>query len=335
MAKSAQTVNMKSPIKPIAHNQQRGARFQAAPGLDANALELFARVVQAGSFAQAARQLGLTRAAVSRRIAAIEAQAGHVLLARTTRSLGLTEPGRRLAQRARAVLEASEAARGALRASHAGLAGRLRITAVPSFGRTVLVPLLADFRRLNPSVSFELLFTDRRVDLLREGVDVAFRITHEPPQDWVALPLMPLRVSAYAAPSMASALGSPAELSELPLLVLGAAREAADLTWQRLSGDGPPCSHSVGPNVAAFSVDMESLTALARHGLGVLLAPSYCVGEACRTGALIDLLPGWHLPVPEGDAVLALTLAHPQVSEAARALVRHCADALQAEHLKA
>lgn len=320
---------MNSPIKPSGGHRQGAARFQAAPGLDANALELFARVVQAGSFAQAARQLGLTRAAVSRRMAAIEAQAGHVLLARTTRSLGLTEPGRRLAQRARAVLEASEAARGALRASHAALAARLRITAVPSFGRAVLVPLLADFRRLHPGVSFELLFTDRRVDLLREGVDVAFRITREPPLDWVAQPLMPLRVSAFAAPGMTPVLQSPADLSELPLLVLGAARETVSLSWQRSQGEGPPCTHEVGPQVVAFSADMDSLAALACRGTGVLLAPTYCVAEACRTGALIDLLPGWHLPVPEGDTVLALTLPHPLVSEAARALVRHCADALQ------
>jgi DNA-binding transcriptional LysR family regulator len=110
-------------------------RFMAqALALDANALELFARVVQAGSFAAAARRLGQTRAAVSRRIAAIEAQIGQPLLVRSTRSLALTEAGRRLAQRARAVLDAADAARGALRASKAGLAGRLRITAPSQFG---------------------------------------------------------------------------------------------------------------------------------------------------------------------------------------------------------
>jgi molybdenum-dependent DNA-binding transcriptional regulator ModE len=129
------------------HDQRRRS---AALALDANALELFARVAAAGSFAEAARRLGQTRAAVSRRIAAIEALAGQPLMARTTRSLGLTEAGRRLAQRARAVQEAADAARGALRASRAGLAGRLRVTAAPSFGRAVLAPLLARFRERHP-----------------------------------------------------------------------------------------------------------------------------------------------------------------------------------------
>ncbi len=320
---------MKSPIKGAEPQPERGERFRPTPGLGANSLELFARVVQAGSFAQAARHLGLTRAAVSRRIAAIEQQAGQVLFARTTRSLGLTEPGRRLAQRARAVLETSEAARSVLRASSAALAGRLRITAVPSFGRSVLVPLLADFRQLNPGVSFELLFSDRRVDLLREGVDVAFRITRQPPQDWVAQPLMPLRVSAYAAPGAYTPLEDPSGVADLPLLLLGSARDSARLVWQRRDhSDGPTVAWSAGEFVVAFSEDMECLLSMAQAGCGVVLAPDYCVTQAVADGRLIDLLPNWQLAIPEGDQVLALTLPYPMVSEAARTLVRFCAERL-------
>ncbi len=303
-----------SPIKPSP------PRFQAAPGLDANALELFARVVQAGSFAQAARQLGLTRAAVSRRIASIEAQAGQTLLARTTRSLGLTEPGRRLAQRAKAVLEASDAARAALRASSAALAGRLRITAVPSFGRAVLVPLLADFRKAHPGVQFELLFTDRRVDLLREGVDVAFRITRSPPDDWVAESLMPFRVGAYAAPGGALRPNAPSDLRGQPLLLLGQAREALSLDWRAANGD--TVRLVLDGQACTFSEDMDSLVGLARAGSGVVLAPDYCVTQDLVDGRLVDLLPDWTLPVAEGSAVMALTLPHPLVGEAARTLVR-------------
>ncbi len=288
--------------------------------MDANALELFARVVQAGSFAQAARQLGLTRAAVSRRIASIEAQAGQRLLARTTRSLGLTEPGRRLAQRAKAVLDASDAARAVLRANSAALAGRLRITAVPSFGRAVLVPLLAAFQRANPGVQFELLFTDRRVDLLREGVDVAFRITHLPPEDWVAEPVLPFQVGAYAAPGVGTVLAEPSALGHLPLLLLGQARESVRLRWHASQGTGVPVDVDV--RHATFSEDMDSLVGLSRAGCGVVLAPDYCVANDLESGALRPVLPGWHLPVAEGAAVMALTLPHPLAGEAARGLVR-------------
>lgn len=298
--------------------------FSRPVELDANALELFARVVQAGSFAQAARRLGQTRAAVSRRIAAMEAQLGQPLLARTTRSLGLTEAGRRLAQQARAVLEATEAARGALRASQADLAGRLRITAVPNFGRTVLLPLLAAFRELHPGISYELLFTERRVDLLREGVDIAFRITKKPPEDWVATPLLPFKVGAYARPDRFAALPGPAGLAELPLLLLGVARDGPKpLAWRRdtqtLSVDG---------NGLIYSEDMDSLVGLALAGAGVVLAPDYAVRDALGDGRLIELLPGWSLQLTEGYLVQALTLALPLAPASARALVNFVAERL-------
>lgn len=296
------------------------SQFRPQLGLDANALELFARVVQAGSFAQAARQLGLTRAAVSRRMASIEAQAGHKLLARTTRSLGLTEPGRRLAQRAQAVLDASEAARAALRASGAALAGRLRLTAVPSFGRAVLVPLLAEFQREHPGVQFELLFTDRRVDLLSEGVDVAFRITRQPPEDWVAERLMPLRVGAYAAPDAKGPWDGPGDLAQQTLLILGPARDELALTWQ--AADGRRLEQVLAGRRCTFSVDLDSLVGLARAGFGVVLAPDYCVAADLSAGTLLNRLPDWHLPWAEGSEIMALTLPHPLVSEAARTLVR-------------
>lgn len=120
--------------------------------LDASALDLFARIVAAGSFAQAARELGQTRAAVSRRVALIEQALGQPLFARTTRALGLTEAGRRLAAQARVVAEATAAARQGFRAigSGAGLGGTLRITAVPTFGHNALAPLLAQFQALHP-----------------------------------------------------------------------------------------------------------------------------------------------------------------------------------------
>jgi DNA-binding transcriptional LysR family regulator len=305
---------MKEPI--------RARIFDRQPELDANALELFARVVQAGSFAQAARRLGQTRAAVSRRIAAMEEQLGQPLLARTTRSLGLTETGRRLAQQARAVLEAAESARGALRASQADLAGRLRITAVPNFGRTVLVPLLAAFREQHPGISYELLFTDRRVDLLREGVDIAFRITKKPPEDWVAQPLLPFRVGAYARPDrFGGPLQSPAELAALPLLLLGLAREqATPLAW--LAGERREIVDAQG---MSYSEDLDSLIGLALAGMGVVLAPDYGVAEPVKAGRLVDLLPGWSLQITEGYTVQALTLPLPLASASARALVRFVA----------
>lgn len=303
----------------------RERRRSAQLALDANALELFARVVAAGSFAEAARRLGLTRAAVSRRIASIEAQAGVTLIARTTRSLGLTEAGRRLAASARGVLDAAEAARRGVRSGRASLEGLLRITAVPSFGRAVLVPLLARFQARHPGVRFELLFTDRRIDLLREGVDVAFRITRRPPEDWLAQPVMPLRVGAYAVAD--APLPGPAALVRQRCLLLAPAADAVPLRW-RHDARGEVVEALVLPAVCGD--DMDSLIALARAGGGVVFTPDYCVAADVQAGRLIDMLPGWRLPVAEGDWVQALTLPLATAGRTARELVRFVREACAA-----
>ncbi|WP_374657860.1 LysR family transcriptional regulator [Inhella sp.] len=309
-------------------------RFQTQGSpLDANALELFARVVQAGSFAAAARRLGQTRAAVSRRIAAIEAQIGQPLLARTTRSLALTEAGRRLAQRARAVLEAADAARGALRASKAGLAGRLRITALSQFGRNELLPLVAEFGAAHPGLRFELLFTDRRIDLLREGVDLAFRLTRKPPEDFVARPLLPVRIKAYARPGLLPLLDEPRALADAPLLLLGASRdELLRLRWLPSDPSGGLAASDglVDVQGQVFSDDLDSLVGLALAGCGVVLAPDYSVRRQLAAGDLVDVLPRWQLPIPEGDCIQALTLPTPLAPESARAFVKFVAARLGA-----
>ncbi|MEY4863372.1 MAG: hypothetical protein RLZ51_1467 [Pseudomonadota bacterium] len=310
---SSHSASKKEPIDP--------PRFKAqALALDANALELFARVVQAGSFAAAARRLGQTRAAVSRRIATIEAQIGQPLLVRSTRALALTEAGRRLAQRARAVLDAADAARGALRASKAGLAGRLRITAPSQFGPNVLLPLLAEFGAAHPGLRFELLFTDRRIDLIREGIDVAFRLTRRLPEDFVAQPLLPVRIGAYARPGLLPPLDSPSQLAGAPLLVMGASRDdLVTLRWMHC--DAAQASVHVEAEVHVFSDNLGSLVGLALAGCGVVLAPDYSVRHLLDSGQLIDLLPNWQLPIPNGDTIQALTLPLPMAPESARAFV--------------
>lgn len=297
------------------------SRLTAADAaLDANALELFARIAQAGSFAQAARDLGLTRAAVSRRVAAIEAAVGLALFARSTRSLGLTEAGRRLHARARAVHEAAEGARLALRSQRDQLGGTLRISAPLSFGRHVLAPLLARFQALHPALRYELLVTDRRVDLLREGLDLAFRITERPPEDWVVQPVLRFAVRAYGAAGQ-TVLPGPQALAELPCLLIGQSEEARAGSW--LHDDG--AAEAVMLQAAAWGNDMDSLLEMARHGAGIVLLPDFCVGPA---SGLVDLLPGWRLRVDQGEWVHALTLPVPVGSETARALVRFVRETL-------
>ncbi len=313
-----------------------GRRRQTAAeeALDANALELFARIAQAGSFAQAARELGLTRAAISRRIAAIESAVGLALFARSTRSLGLTEAGRRLHARARAVRDAAESARLALRHTRDQLDGTIRISATAGFGRHVLAPLLARFQALHPAVRYELFFTDRRVDLLREGLDIAFRVTSKPPESWVAHPVLKFEVRAYGHPRQPPLL-NPQELAAAPMLLLGQGEEPFAGQWQHEDGR----REDVTLQASAWGSDLDGLVALARHGAGVVIAPDFCVepvtalsdGDDVADGdvaqPLQNLLPGWRLLVGL-DAVQALTLPLPAGSETARALVRFVRDGL-------
>lgn len=291
----------------------RYRRTVTEAALDANALELFARIAAAGSFAAAARELGLTRAAVSRRIAAIEAAVGLALFARSTRSLGLTEAGRRLHARAKLVREAAEGARLALRSTRDQLGGTLRISATPSFGRHVLAPLLARFQALHPALRYELFFTDRRVDLLREGLDLAFRITARPPEDWVAQPVRHFAVRAYGLPPL---LGDPQALPQRPLLLLGQHEEPLASHW--LHDEDAGRRESLMLQACTWGSDIESLLAMARAGAGVVMAPDFCVPPG---DVLVDLLPGWRLTVAEGEWVQALTLPAPAASETARAFV--------------
>lgn len=290
------------------------------PSLDADALELFARVARAGSFSLAAQQAGQTRAAVSRRIAYMEQRTGQSLFLRTTRSLTLTATGRRLLPHALAVLDAADQARGTLTSVHAGLAGSLRITSLPSFGTTVLPTLLLKFRALHPEVNYDLILSDRRVDLQREGVDIAFRVTRKPPPDWVARPFLQFHVRAYGAPGSWAPVAHPEALTSAPLLLLGPVSMNPEMHWVRRDGsDAVICARAPA---AVQSDDLTVLVRLAEGGMGVVLAPSYCVRDAVAAGRLVELLPDWDLDIRQGNTVQLLTLPRPQLSAVARAFAK-------------
>ncbi len=295
--------------------------------LDANALDLFARIVAAGSFARAARGLGLTRAAVSRRVAAIEAALGQPLFTRTTRALGLTAGGRALAAQARVVAEATDAARLGLRARGEGLAGTLRVTSVPTFAHSVLPPLLARFGALHPALRIELSLTHRRVDLVREDVDVAFRITRRPPPGWVARAVLPFTVQAWARPREGLPFAGPQALAEERCLLLSNPVDRVGLHWRHI--DGRTLEMPLSPAVVAD--DLATLVALAVAGDAVVFAPDFSVAADVAAGRLADALPGWQLQLAEGDTVFALTLPPPALPAAARALLNFIGEALGAQ----
>lgn len=296
-------------------------RFQAR--LDANALELFARVNEAGSFAAAGRQLGVTRAAISSRIAAIETQIERPLFVRHSRALCLTETGRGLIAQAKAVLAATDAARRNLRTCSepkglSTLQGSLRISSCPSYGHGVLATRLTAFQALNPNLRIEVQFSNRPVDLVRENFDVAFRMTSSPPEECVATPVLRFAIRAWATPARFPALAEPASLAQQPCLIWGASTEPLNITWENRRGRR--CEMvSVSPAICVD--DLRTLVDLAVAGRGIVFAPTFAVAAYLESEELHDVLPDWDAKVNLGDSVVALTLAHAFVPDAARALV--------------
>jgi DNA-binding transcriptional LysR family regulator len=202
------------------------------------------------------------------------------------------------------------------------------------FAHSVLAPLLAQFQREHPGLRIELRLTSRPIDLMREDVDVAFRMTAKPPQDWIAQPVLTFQVRAYAAPGGGLPLSRPQDLANARCLIFGAPAELQTLHWRR-DTKAQPARKASGSSAAVVAIepalvadDLGTLVAMARAGGGIVFAPDFCVRAELAAGSLIDVLPRWHLPVALGSAVQALTLPLSVAPESARALVRFVREAL-------
>ena len=143
---------------------------------DLNSLIMFAKVVEANSFSEAARRLNVPISTVSRRITELEAQLGVRLLERSTRSLRLTEIGSEVLQCAQQSAEVSEAVDEIVSKRLSNVSGTLRLSSPPSIADSLVVPLVSPFQALYPNVRFQILFTERVIDHIVDGVDLVFRI---------------------------------------------------------------------------------------------------------------------------------------------------------------
>ena len=172
-------------------------------------------VAERGSFSAAARELGVGQPAVSRQMAALEAHLGTRLFNRSAASLGLSDDGLALLDRARLVVQAVDEAQDLVRLRGRGVGGRVRIAGPVVFGRTWLIPTLAALARLHPQLEFDVVLNDSFVDLAEEGVDLAIRVGEITDRNLIARPLMAVRRVAIAAPSYLARRGVPAHPRDL------------------------------------------------------------------------------------------------------------------------
>jgi DNA-binding transcriptional LysR family regulator len=281
-------------------------------------LGVFLAVLDAGSLAAAARSLGRSPPAVTRILAGLEARIGERLIERTTRKLAATEAGRRLAEDARRVLAAYDAA---VAREHGGaLRGGLRVTAPLVFGRRHVTPVVAAFLARHPQLSIELQLHDRNLDLIDEGLDVAVRIGALADSSLVARRVGQVRRLVVAAPDYLRRRGEPQAPDELAAheVVFSNARGVAP-EWRF----GPPTSPTTVRLKPRLSInDVEAVLTAVRAGHGLTQALSYQVAEDLQAGRLVRLLRAHE---PAAVPVQLVTPSARHMPQKVRAFLDHAA----------
>ncbi|HEX5752001.1 MAG TPA: LysR substrate-binding domain-containing protein [Archangium sp.] len=267
-----------------------------------NDVRVFARVVELRSISGAARKLGLPKSTISRNVARLEEALGARLIQRSTRGLGLTDTGTVFHRHCLRILEDVEAAEAAVSQLQGAPRGLLRVSVPATFGHFFLGPLLAEFLQRYPELRVALEVTNRRVDLVEEGVDVTIRAGRLADSSFISRRLGEARFVLCASPAYLRRRGTPQEPLEL------AAHEVADVvplegsrTW-RLSGPaGQQVDVTLTPRLGVNDPGMVYRVVLGGTGLGWV--PEFLCAEDLRAGRLRPLLPGWSLPAAEMHAL--------------------------------
>ena len=289
-------------------------------------LEAFVATVEAGSFTAAAKRAGLAKSAMSRRVSELEARLGVQLLNRTTRTLSLTDEGVSLLARARTLLADWEEMEADARRASAMLSGPVRLSVPLSYGLNRLAPALTAFMAAHPDVALDIDMSDRKVDLVGEGFDLAVRIGELPDSDLRVRALETVGFIAVASPAFVAAHGAPdtpTDLAALPELRFSLRPRTG---WDLIAPNGKTVT--LEGRAAHRATNGDFTLAAARAGLGWCVEPDFIIGDAVEHGELIRLLPGYRFPDTQAQVVYPATR---HISARVRALVDHLAAWCQSE----
>ena len=283
-------------------------------------------LAQQGSYTAAAARLGVSKAAVSQRIAELERAARVPLVQRTTRSVRLTEAGQRLVDDTRASFEQIAQTFEQVRDLAEQPSGLLRLTAPVALARQQLMPLLTGFLRLHPQVRIELDMADRLRSLATEGFDLAIRHTARPPDTHVAWALCDTESVLVASRAYLRRQGepqSPADLQGHNCLHYPRSQETPAWTFEprQPSDAGERITVPVSGNFAANN--SEALREAALTGAGIALMPDFSAQAALRQGKLMRVLPDWRPVGAFAETIYAIRPYAPHVPRAVTALVAH------------
>lgn len=262
------------------------------------AVQAFSQVVESGGFSKAAERLGVSTTVVSRLVAELEAHLQTRLLNRTTRRLSLTESGQGFHQRAVQLLhDLREAEQEAARAAVTPQ-GTLRLTTAVTFGTRHVAPVIGAFMARHPGVRFDVQLSDRFVDVVEEGYDLAIRVGGTGAQNLVARKLGETRLVPCASPDYVRRHGAPAHPRDLAHHNCFTYEYAGPRNQWRFRGpDGREHAVRVAGTMHSNSGDLNA--ALALQGAGIALEPDFLVSEDLQAGRLVALLPQYAaMPAP-------------------------------------
>jgi DNA-binding transcriptional LysR family regulator len=287
-------------------------------------MRVFAAVVDAGSFVGASDALDMSKPAVSRYVAELETRLGVRLLHRTTRKLSLTEEGEVFYARCIELLGNIEEAEAEITSRSGEATGQLKVSVPVSFGLLHLAPLWAELMARHPKVALDLTLSDRMVDLVEEGFDVAVRIARLPSSSLVSRKLSSTRMIVCASPAYLKSHGTPRQPSDLAgHAILAYSLLATGDSWE-FEGPQGPVAVKVEPRMRSNSGDTCRAVALRHQGL--VIQPSFLVGDDVRSGALVELMPDYR-SIEMGIYAMYPTRKH--VLPKVRLLIDHLVEAFK------
>jgi DNA-binding transcriptional LysR family regulator len=292
-------------------------------------VEVFLSVIEHGSFSAAAVVLSTTASVLSRAISRLETRLGAQLLRRSTRSLSLTDAGRRYAEEVRGAFAQIEQAERTIRSTTVQLSGKVRMSVPTSYGRQRLPALLAAYARAYPLVELEVDISNRNVDLVAEGFDLAIRSGPIPSSSMVARPLEVSPLCLVAAPDYLEAAGPLCGLADLArqrCIAFIRPSTGRVIPWH-LRDDGRDIDW-MPPAAVTVATDVMGVVWFAEQGMGIALCPRIFAEDSLAAGRLTEVLPGL------GGRTRTFSLvypAHRSLSAASRALI----DMLVAGHVQA
>jgi DNA-binding transcriptional LysR family regulator len=254
-------------------------------------IEAFAAVAELGGFGLAAEKLERDASVISRRVTQLETRLGVRLLARTTRKVAVTEAGETYLRRVQVILEELAAANVEVTEKASVPSGLLRVSAPVTFGTLWLAPLVSGFLRQYDSIRLDLRLSDRMVDLVSEGFDVAVRVGVLPSSSFQARKIGSHRMLLAAAPSYLKAKGRPKRPEDL--INFDCIGFTGNSSWPDWRLQRETERKLIRPHCKYVTDNSEAALRAAIDGIGVVLAPDWLAGPALGSGALVEVLPGW------------------------------------------